>query len=50
MPLAFEHAQKTITGIHCGFVPQLRAAQLRAGFEQVFVWVSSDKALLVVSS
>ena len=49
MPLAFEHVRKTSIGIHCGFVPQLHAAQLRMAFEQVFVWVSSYKALLVVS-
>ena len=29
MPLAFEHVGKTSIGIHCGFVPQLHAAQLR---------------------
>ena len=49
MPLAFEHVRKTSIGIHCGFVPQLHAAQVRAAFEQVIVWVSSYKALLVVS-
>ena len=49
VPLAFEHVQKTSIGIHCGFVPQLHAAQVRADFEQMIVWVSSYKALLVVS-
>ena len=47
--LAFNHVRKTGIAIHCGFVPQLHAAQVRADFEQVIVWVSSYKALLVVS-